>query len=99
MGEVVASVVGLRTPSLYNHFPSKGSLYAAVLDRGIGPVLSLLSDFVDSKGEADSSEVMERVMQLLEQRPSLPRSRFRPRCVSAKRSRRNWFPWTTRNTA
>src|SRR5690606_15695429 len=35
----VADAVGLRIPSLYNHFPSKDALYAAVLERGFGPVL------------------------------------------------------------
>ena len=40
----VATEVGLRTPSLYNHFPNKESLYAAVLERGISPVLDVLAE-------------------------------------------------------
>ncbi len=71
----VAARVGLRTPSLYNHFASKDSLYAAVLERGIGPVLEVLSESVDSGSEAfpDSSAIVERMMELLSQRPNLPR--------------------------
>jgi AcrR family transcriptional regulator len=71
----VAARVGLRIPSLYNHFASKDSLYAAVLERGIGPVLEVLSEFV-AAGDArsrDSGRVIERVMALLARRPNLPR--------------------------
>ncbi len=66
----VASRVGLRTPSLYNHFAGKESLYAAVLERGIGPVLEALTG---DEATRDSEQVIRTVMALLEQRPSLPR--------------------------
>jgi AcrR family transcriptional regulator len=71
----VAAQVGLRNPSLYNHFPNKESLYAAVLERGIGPVLAALSKFVEAGEETyqDSSQVVARIMELLAQRPNLPR--------------------------
>ena len=39
----VATRVGVRPPSLYNHFASKDALYAAVLERGIGPLIELLA--------------------------------------------------------
>jgi len=71
----VASRVGIRTPSLYNHFPSKEALYAAVLERVVEPVLALLAEAVQSPPEQrpGSREVVERVMALLARRPDLPR--------------------------
>jgi TetR/AcrR family transcriptional regulator len=68
----VAARVGLRNPSLYNHFDSKEALYAAVLERDVGPVLRLLSEFV-AQGDADSGVVVSRVVEILAQRPNLPR--------------------------
>lgn len=71
----VATRVGIRVPSLYNHVDSKESLYAAVLARGIGPVLETLSEFVEAGPESqrDSAQVVARVMEILAQRPNLPR--------------------------
>jgi len=67
----VATRVGIRNPSLYNHFDGKESLYAAVLDRGIRPVVELLSEFVDQ--QEDRGELVSRVMEVLSARPNLPR--------------------------
>jgi AcrR family transcriptional regulator len=72
----VATEVGLRTPSLYNHFPSKDSLYAAVLERGIRPVFEVLSEVVEARqGPARESEPLleERVMALVAKHPNVPR--------------------------
>jgi AcrR family transcriptional regulator len=71
----VANRVGIRIPSLYNHFPNKAALYAAVLERGMTPVLELLSSFVEG-GEAtyESPDRMARaLMDMLLRRPNLPR--------------------------
>jgi AcrR family transcriptional regulator len=71
----VATRAGLRTPSLYNHFPSKESLYAAVLERGISPVLDVLTEVVAARdrGDRDVRGVVERTMDLVGRRPNLPR--------------------------
>jgi AcrR family transcriptional regulator len=71
----VASRVGIRTPSLYNHFPNKESLYAAVLERGIRPVLDVLAEVVEARdrGDRDVRQVVARTMALVGRRPDLPR--------------------------
>lgn len=71
----VATRVGLRIPSLYNHFASKDALYAAVLERGIGPVVALLSELTLSPPAErdDPLRVIEPVMRMLAARPHLPR--------------------------
>jgi AcrR family transcriptional regulator len=71
----VATRAGLRTPSLYNHFPSKESLYAAVLERGIRPVLDVLTEVVEARDRSDRDvrQVVERTMDLVGRRPELPR--------------------------
>jgi AcrR family transcriptional regulator len=69
----VAERVGLRNPSLYNHFESKESLYAAVLERGIAPLLAVLSEFVEPDAQVDSARAIEPVIALLAARPNLPR--------------------------
>ena len=72
----VAARAGLRIPSLYNHFPNKEALYAAVLERGFGPVLEVLAEFVaapERRGRESSGVLVERVMDLLARHPTLPR--------------------------
>jgi AcrR family transcriptional regulator len=70
----VATRVELRIPSLYNHFPSKDALYAAVLERGIGPVLAILAEFgAQEAARRDPGAVIERVMARLQRHPNLPR--------------------------
>jgi AcrR family transcriptional regulator len=70
----VARTVGIRTPSLYNHFESKEDLHAAVLERGIRPVLELLAAFVGA-GDTEGRQrvLLEQVVQRLGARPNLLR--------------------------
>lgn len=68
----VAGRVGIRIPSLYNHFASKDRLYAAVLERGIAPVLRTLAvSAVDD--QQSRSRILEDTLAVLAERPNLPR--------------------------
>ena len=68
----VADRVGIRIPSLYNPFASKARLYAAVLERGIGPVLrTLAASAVDD--QQSRSRILEDTLAALAERPNLPR--------------------------
>jgi len=71
----VAGRVNLRTPSLYNHFDSKESLYAAVLERDLSPVLLLLVEYVESGRDVEDAneEIIPVLMKILAERPALPR--------------------------
>lgn len=71
----VADGVGIRIPSLYNHFANKEALYAAVLERGMTPVLEVLSRSVQ-QADADypaPALLIREMMELLGKRPNLPR--------------------------
>jgi AcrR family transcriptional regulator len=70
----VADGVGIRIPSLYNHFDSKDALYAAVLDRGIGPVLeALLLSANGGRPGGEPDRLVAQMVHLLATRPNLPR--------------------------
>ena len=71
----VATRVGVRPPSLYNHFASKDALYAAVLERGIGPVIVLLARSAAAPADepSDPGRLVTEVMAILARRPAIPR--------------------------
>ncbi|HJQ82964.1 MAG TPA: TetR/AcrR family transcriptional regulator [Candidatus Binatia bacterium] len=39
----LAHEMGITASSLYNHFPGKQALYAAVLERGLGPIVDVVA--------------------------------------------------------
>ena len=70
----VATAVGIRIPSLYNHFESKEALYAAVFERDLRPVLRALSDTAVPGRDAGepSRELVATVMRVMAAHPRLP---------------------------
>lgn len=71
----IADAVGLRIPSLYNHFGSKEVLYAAVLDRGLAPVLAMLDAAVAAAPteRLEPAQLIDAVMAVIALHPHLPR--------------------------
>jgi AcrR family transcriptional regulator len=70
----VATRVGVRPPSLYNHFASKDALYAAVLERGFRPVMELLARTAAAEGQpSDPGRFVSDLMEILARRPAIPR--------------------------
>ncbi|TFH20390.1 MAG: TetR/AcrR family transcriptional regulator [Myxococcales bacterium] len=69
----VATLVGVRNPSIYNHFAGKEALYEAVLGRVIGPVLDALSDLIAAGPDADRESVIGKTMEILGEHPNVAR--------------------------
>ena len=70
----IAAAVGLTAASLYNHFAGKEALYAAVLERGLRPVIDVLEDLAGREHERDALDVtLGRTMAHLARRPNVAR--------------------------
>lgn len=70
----IAARAGLAAASLYNHFSGKDALYAAVLERGIRPLIDLMEG-MSQKGHSPEAvdALICAVMHHLGRRPHLPR--------------------------
>jgi len=78
----IAAQAGLKNQaSLYHHFRDKRALYEAVLVRGITPIIALVAEGGKSwptaeRGRLDpavAEAVLDRILDYLEEHPSLPR--------------------------
>ncbi|MGH7822125.1 MAG: TetR/AcrR family transcriptional regulator, partial [Candidatus Binatia bacterium] len=64
----ISAEAGLRNQaSLYHHFRHKRALYEAVMARGIGRLVDLVTE------SGSSADVLDRVIDFLAERPHLPR--------------------------
>lgn len=70
----VADRVGIRGPSLYNHFKNKRELYAAVLERLLDPFFALLDDLVaQPPSPARAQNALETMLRHHTDHPNLAR--------------------------
>jgi AcrR family transcriptional regulator len=70
----IAARVSLNPASLYNHFPGKQDLYAAVLDRGLRPVFEMLSNLAASDwSPARDERAIDMIVEHFAARPMLAR--------------------------
>jgi len=71
----IAAEVGISNPSLYNHFDGKQSLYEAVLERSIRPILRILDESFEPGRDPGSvaRDIIEVTMGTFSQRPDVAR--------------------------
>jgi TetR/AcrR family transcriptional regulator len=68
----IASRVGLNPASLYNHFAGKEELYEAVLERGLTPLLEVLSELMSGDRTRDREEkAIDRIVLHFASSPNL----------------------------
>lgn len=71
---VISDRVGIRGPSLFNHFKNKPELYAAVLERLLDPFFALLDELIAQAPSADRARSsLEIMMNHHTARPNLAR--------------------------
>jgi len=70
----IASAIDLTAASLYNHFAGKEALYAAVLERGLRPLMEVVADLAGHEHERDALDAtLGRAMAHLARRPNVAR--------------------------
>ncbi len=68
----IAEAINIREPSLYKHFQGKEAIYAAVLERGIMPLLDEIEGWMMKQlAMTDLLSIPQRIMDLLAQHPNV----------------------------
>jgi TetR/AcrR family transcriptional regulator len=70
----IADAAGVNIATLYIYFPGKQDLYEAVLERGVRPLVELMTDFTARpRGIDEAARLLEAVMKHLASRPEFSR--------------------------
>ncbi len=70
----VADRVGIRQPSLYNHFKNKHELYVSVMERLLDPFLEMVEGIaLEGSGPEKTEKLIEELMSFYGQHPNLLR--------------------------
>lgn len=70
----IAEAAGLNGATLYNYFPGKEALYAAVLERGVRPLADLMDAFAaEPRGLDAGRALLDAVMAHLAEHPHVSR--------------------------
>ena len=68
----IAGRVGIKEPGLYNHFANKRDIYAAVLDRGLSPMLEAMDLHMDRSDALPAFARLPEIMtDLLAEHPAM----------------------------
>jgi AcrR family transcriptional regulator len=91
----IAAAVDLTAASLYNHFAGKEALYAAVLERGLRPLIDVLEDLEGHERERSALDAtLGRAMAHLAHRPNVARLLYHEALTGAAHLlplTRNWI--------
>jgi len=70
----IAEAAGVNNATLYTYFPSKTELYEAVIERGIRPLINLVTEFSAGTNDMEAARKLVREgMKHLRERPNLSR--------------------------
>jgi TetR/AcrR family transcriptional regulator len=70
----IAETAGVNSATIYSYFPSKTELYEAVLERGMRPLIDLMTEFSAGPRNMEAAgELLRGGMKHLSERPNLSR--------------------------
>ncbi len=70
----IAEAAEVNGSTLYNYYPSKSALYAAVLDRGVSPLTKLLEEYASGPHDMETTtKLVDSIMAHLNECPHLSR--------------------------
>ncbi len=67
----IAENIGIKEPSLYKHFPGKEAIYAAVLERGVKPLLAEITNWQNEPTLTELMNIPQSMFNLLAKHPNV----------------------------